>query len=200
MAKKRPKSDKSRTRKKPAASSSKRPPSTPPHHGYEDKIYDAVNGMLTDVQAILIKLNRYDKNRAPTGGIIAMIEDLINEFEGGAPAQADHDNSIEECLYALAGIEDQYNIDGGTPDTDAVKPQPGSHENRVAQLLTTINSVTRDVFELLDSKTLLKPPPKLVGDDTKNIVALALDTQTVVGMIRHDIHAFHVPPIVIFSK
>ena len=194
MAGKRSKTGKSSTRKKTSAArgKAKRPPSTPPHNPYEDKIYDAVNDMLTATQAIFKKLTHYDKNSWPTAGIITMIQELISEFEKGDPDQATHDSNIEQCLYAIAGIDDQYNIDG-SPDIDVQKPTGNSHEENVAELLTTIDTITRAVLNLLDST--INPgvqPEEEDYDSTEDfIVALADDTKDVVALIRHDIHAVH---------
>jgi hypothetical protein len=195
MPRKRSKSSKSSTRKKkPAAGRRlKRPPSSSPHHPYENRIYDAVNDILTDTQAIFAKLNNYDKNRSPTAGIITMVQDLMNEFDKGAPDEATHDSNIEQCLYAIAGIDDQYNIHGGTPDTDADKPSGDSHEQRVAELITTTNTITREVLNLLDSDADPDAPPDEDDYDTTEdfIVAIASDTRTIVALVRNDIHIFH---------
>ena len=194
MAGKRSRSSKSSTRKKTAAGGkSKRTAATSVHHPYEKKIYKAVDHILKDAQAIFSKLNRYDKNRSHTAGIITMIQDLMNEFDVGDPDQATHDSNIEECLYAIAGIDDAYDINGGTPGTDAAKPTGNSHEERVAELLTTIDTITREVLNLLDSTIDpgVQPDENDYGSTEDFIVAIADDIKNVVALIRNDIHAFH---------
>ena len=203
MAGKRSKSRKASTQKKTAAGGKpKKTPATSPHHDYEKKIYKAVDHILKDTQAIFSKLNKYDKNRWHTAGIITMIQDLMNEFDVGDPNQANHDSNIEQCLYAIAGIDDAYDINGETPGTGAAKPNGNSHEEDVAELLTTIDTITREVLNLLDSTVDPGPQPDEndYGSTEDFIVALADDTKDVVALIRHDIHALHVQPIVIFSK
>jgi hypothetical protein len=196
MAGKRSKSSKLSTRKKTTATAkkTKRTPATSPHHPYEKRIYKAVDHMLTDAQAIFNKLNPYDPNRSHTAGIITMIQDLMNEFDVGDPNQANHDSNIEQGLYATARIDDDYDIKGQTPGTGAAKPTPGnSHEERVAELLTTINTITREVLNLLDSTVDPGPQPDEndYGSTEDFIVAIADDTKNIVALIRHDIHALH---------
>ena len=131
-----------------------------------------------------------------------MIQELISEFEKGDPDQATHDSNIEQSLYAIAGIDDAYDINGETPGTGAAKPTGNSHEENVAELLTTIDTITREVLDLLDSTIDpgAQPDENDYGSTEDFIVALADDTKDVVALIRHDIHALHVQPIVIFSK
>lgn len=192
MARKRPKSSKSRTRKKAAAAGAKKERSrtaAPPHHAYEldPHFQDALDNMSTDVQTIRGNLDDDDANTAPTEGILKRITALIGETKIKR-VPADHDNRIEKILYAIAGMDDQYYIDKSRPPTQAYPPPTGGiHEDRVLRLFTTINSICRDVFFLLEPgapKTTQPPPTR---DNTKDIVAMAVDTSTVVGNILNDI-------------
>lgn len=196
MAVKRRKSEKSIGRKKAPASSSKKKTAGrtfATHHPYEAKIKKSVKSLLTDAKAIFAKLNHYDKNRSPTAGIIGMIEELVEELTNGQSDQTKHEDAIEQALYAIAGIDDQYIINGDSPDTNADKPTADTHEGRVAELLTTINSICREVLELLDPgiDAGQQPDPNDYADAQDFIVAIASDTQGVVALIGSDIRAVH---------
>src|ERR1700683_3525238 len=135
---------------------------SPPHHPYEKKIYDTVNAMLTDVQAILKKLNPQpnDPNLAPTNGIIGRLQALLQELKLGSTNQTTHDSNIEGILYAIAQMGDQFNIFGQSPSTQAYpKPTGGTHEDRVLQLFTTIDSIGREIFQILEPGTTLVAQP-----------------------------------------
>jgi hypothetical protein len=166
----------------------------PPHHPYEAKIYNAVNGTLTDVQAILNKLNQQpnDGNIAPTTGMIGRLGALLKELNKGSPDQATHDSNIEGILYAIAQMGDQYNIGGKSPTTKAY-PQPsgGTHEDRVLKLFTTIDSICRDIFRILEPGTPLTPQPAGGAGNTPDIVAMAKDTQKVAKKIKNHIVTMH---------
>ncbi len=196
MAAKRPKSRKSSPRKKAAAPSAA-PFANPPHHPYEAKIYNAVNGMLTDLKAILTQLNKQpnDGNIAPTNGMIGRLGALISELKYGSTNQATHDNNIEEILYAVAQMGDQYNIGGHTASTQAYPaPTGGTHEDRVLKLFTTIDSICREIFQILEPGTTLPAQPTGSAGNTQNIVAMATDTQQVVKKIKNHIVTMHGAP------
>jgi len=196
MAGKRPKSRKSSPRKKaPAASAA--PFANPPHHPYEAKIYNAVNGMSTDLNAILKQLNQQpnDANIAPTNGMIGRLDALLSELKYGSTNQATHDNNIEEILYVVAQMGDQYNIGGHTASTQAYPaPTGGTHEDRVLKLFTTIDSICRELFKILEPGTTLAAQPTPGADSTQNIVAMATDTQKVVKKIKNHIVTMHGAP------
>ena len=194
MAVKQAKSGKKSTRKKAAATKKKRARSTatPPHHDYEAKIRSAVKGMAADVQTIRDNLDDNDPNTAPTEGILKRITALISETTNGTQDPTLHDNKIERVLYAIAGMDDQYNIGGKRPPTQASPPTGAKHERKVLTLFTTINSICRDVFYILEPATVLKPQPTPGGIDiTDDIVAMAVDTQIVVDHIRNHIETIH---------
>ncbi len=173
----------------------------PPHHPYEKKIYNAVNATLTDLQAILNKLNQQpnDGNLAPTNGMIGRLQALLQELKFGSTNQTSHDSNIEAILYAIAQMGDQYNIGGHSPSTQAYPPPTGgTHEDRVLQLFTTIDSICRDIFQILEPGTTLAAQPTGSGGTTHNIVAMAKDTQMVVKQISVHIVSQH--GITIFSK
>jgi hypothetical protein len=177
-------------------------PTTPPHHPYEDKIYDTVNGILTELQAILNKLNQHpnDGNLAPTSGMIGRLGALLTELNAGSPTQATHDSNIEDILYAIAQMADQFNIGGHTPPTQAYpRPTGGTHEEHVLRLFKTINSICRDIFHILEPGTLLPPQPTGGTGSTSKIVAMAKDTLKVVKKIRRHIVTVH-GGLSIFSK
>jgi hypothetical protein len=193
MAGKRKKSIKSISRKKnPATRPKKKHRSAVSHHAYEAKIQGALSGTLSDVQLILGKLDENDANTAPTDGISKRINALIGETTNGKPVPADHEHRIEGILYAVAGIDHQYDIGGATPSTQVKKPSDtDSHETKVLELFTTINSICREVFSILESATTLpvrKPPTR---DNTTDIVNMALDTQMVVHKIWIHINQIH---------
>jgi len=190
---KRKKSTKSSSRKKkPATRAKKKHISTVSHKAYEAKIQGALNNTLSDVKLILGKLDENDANSAPTEGISKRINALIGETTNGKPVPADHEHRIERILYAVAGIDHQYNIDGSTPGTQ-VHPPPtsDSHETKVLKLFTTIDKICRDVFSILEPATALPGPLPLTGDNTTDIVNMALDTQTVVHKIWIHINQIH---------
>jgi hypothetical protein len=174
----------------------------PPHHPYEAKIYNAVNGTLTDLQAILNKLNQQpnDGNIAPTIGMIGRLKALLKELNKGSPDQATHDDNIEGILYAIAQMGDQYNIGGHSPATQAYpRPTGGTHEDRVLILFTTIDSICREIFEILEPGATLTPQPTGGAGTTSDIVAMAKDTQKVAKKIKNHIVTMH-GGISIFSK
>ena len=169
----------------------------PPHHLYEKKIYDAVNGTLSDLLTILIELNQQpnDGNLAPTNGMIGRLEALLQELKYGSTDQTTHDKNIEAILFAVAQMADQFNIGGHSPPTQAYPPPSptvGTHLDRVLLLFTTIDSICRDIFHILEPGTTLQPaqPTGSVGN-THNIVAMAKDTQKVVKQISNHIVALH---------
>jgi hypothetical protein len=172
------------------------PFASPPHHPYEKKIYDAVNGMLSDLLTIVIELNQQpnDGNLAPTNGMIGRLEALLQELKYGSTDQATHDSNIEAILYAIAQICDQFNIGGHSPPTQAY-PQPsptaGTHQYRVLLLFTKIDSICRDIFHILEPGTTLTAQPTGSVGNTHNIVAMAKDTQMVVKQISIHIVALH---------
>jgi hypothetical protein len=209
MPGKRKKSSKSSGRKKAAVPASKKKHSrnaSSPYHDYEldQDFQNAIDTMDTDVKTILKKLNENDENdlnSAPTTGIRKRIKALVDETTNTNLGQAAHDNRIERILYAIGGMNDQYYIDHKRPKTQAYPPPTGgAHEDRVLTLLTTINNICRDVFSLLEPGTKLKDPPKPSGDYTKDIVAMAVDTQMVVNNILNHILHDHPGPISAFSK
>jgi hypothetical protein len=176
--------------------------SNPPHHPYEAKIYNAVDGILTDLQAILTKLNQQpnDGNIAPTTGMIGRLKALLKELKNGSPNQATHDSNIEGILYAIAQMGDQYNIGGQSPATQAhPAPSGGTHEDRVLKLFTTINSICREIFQILEPVATLTPQPTGSVGNTANIVAMAKDTHKVVKKIKTHILTLH-GGVTIFSK
>jgi hypothetical protein len=190
---KRKKSTKSSSRKKkPAIRLKKKLISTVSHKAYEAKIQGALNGMSTDVQSILGKLDENDANATPTDGLSKKINALIGETTNGKPVTADHEHRIERILYAVAGIDHQYNIDGATPSTPAQQPPASdSHETKVLKLFTNIDRICRDVFSILEPATALPVPQPLTGDNTTDIVNMALDTQMVVHKIWIHINQIH---------
>jgi hypothetical protein len=190
---KRKKSTKSSSRKKkPVTRAKKKHISKVSHHAYEAKIQGALNGMSTDVQLILGKLGENDANTAPTSGISQRISALIGETTNGKPIPADHEHRIEGILYAIAGMDDQYNIGGATPSTPAQQPPASdSHETKVLKLFTNIDKICRDVFSILEPATALPAPPMPTGDNTTDIVNMALDTQMVVHKIWIHINQIH---------
>jgi len=166
--------------------------STVSHKAYEAKIQGALNGMSSDVQLILGRLDENDANTAPTGGISQRITALIGETTNGKPVPADHERRVERILYAIAGMDDQYNIGGATPSTPAQQPPASdSHETKVLKLFTTIDRICRDVFSILEPATTVPGPLPLTGDNTTDIVNMALDTQTVVHKIWVHIDQIH---------
>lgn len=187
MAKKRPKPSKPRTRKKAAvAGTKKRRGRTAHHHDYEldPDFQKALDELSTDVQTIQDTLDDNDLNKAPTEGILKRIAALIAETSNGASKPTDHDKNIEKILYAIAGMDDQYYINQTRPVTQAYPaPTGGTHEGRVLRLFTTINSICRDVFSLLEPGTILTVQPPPTGDNTIDIVAMAVDTEMVVDKI-----------------
>jgi hypothetical protein len=193
MAKKRPKPSKPRTRKKATVAGTKKRrgrTTNSVHHAYEldPDFQDALDELSTDVETIQNKLDDNDLNKAPTEGILKRIAALIAETNNGTSKPTDHDNKIEKILYAIAGMDDQYYIDKKRPVTQAYPaPTGGAHEGRVLRLFTTINSICRDVFSLLEPGTILTVQPKPTGDNTKDIVAMAVDTETVVDNILNHV-------------
>ena len=172
-----------------------------PHHPYEAKIYNTVNGILTELQAILINLQQHpnDGNLSPTKGMIDRLGALLKELQTGSPNQTTHDNNIEGILYAVATMGDQYIIGGESPATPAYPPPTGgTHEERVLRLFTTINSICRDIFQILEPGSLLTPQPSGGAGNTQKIVAMAKDTLMVVKQIRQHIVTLHA--IIAFSK
>jgi hypothetical protein len=171
------------------------PFASPPHHPYEKNIYDTVNAMLTDVQTILQKLNPQpnDANLAPTNGLIGRLQALLEELKNGSPNQRTHDTNIEAILYAIAQIADQFNIFGQSPSTQASpRPTGGTHQDRVVRLFTKIDSISRDIFHILEPGTILVPAqPTGSAGNTQNIVAMAKDTQNVVKQISIHIATLH---------
>ena len=166
-----------------------------PHHPYEAKIYNSVDGILTELQAILVKLQQHpnDGNLAPTNGMINRLNALLKELKNGSPNQTTHDNNIEGILYAVATMGDQYIIGGESPATPAYPPPTGgTHEERVLRLFTTINSICRDIFQILEPGSLLTPQPTGGAGNTQKIVAMAKDTLKVVKTIRQHIVTIHV--------
>lgn len=195
MPDKQPKSVKAKTQKKPVARKIV-PFTSPPHHPYEKKIYDAVNGTLTDLLTILIELNQQpnDGNLAPTNGMIGRLEALLQELKYGSTDQATHDSNVEAILYAIAVMADQFNIGGHSPPTQAYPPPSptvGTHEDRVLQLFIKIDSICRDIFNILEPFTTLPAQPTGSVGNTHNIVAMAKDTQKVVKRISIHIVALH---------
>ena len=174
----------------------------PPHHPYEAKIYDTVDRILTELQAILKKLNKHpnDGNIAPTTGMIGRLGALLQELKNGSPNQTTHDNNIEDILYAVAQMGDQINIGGQSPATQAYpRPTGGTHEEHVLRLFTTINSICRDIFHILEPGTLLAAQPTGGTGNTAKIVVMAKDTLKVIKKIRHHIVTAH-GGATIFSK
>jgi hypothetical protein len=172
-----------------------------PHHPYEAKIYTTVNGILTELQTILTKLqqNPNDGNLAPTNGMIERLGALLKELKHGSPNQTTHDNNIEGILYAVATMGDQFIIGGQSPATPAYPPPTGgTHEERVLRLFTTINSICRDIFQILEPGSLLTPQPTGGTGNTHKIKAMATDTLYVVKQIRQHIVTIH--GIMTFSK
>jgi len=167
----------------------------PPHHPYEAKIYAAVDGMLLDAQSILTTLNQNpnDGNRAPTTGMIDRLNSLLLELKYGSSDQATHDENVEGILYAIAQIGDQYNIGGHTAPTQAYPPPSGgTHEGRVLKLLTTIDSICREIFHILEPGGIgLTPQPTGTAGTTRNIVAMAKDIQKVLKKISSHIASGH---------
>jgi hypothetical protein len=202
MPGKRTKSGKSSTRKKtPAASSKKRPKvkrSAP--NKYESQIRAAVDSMFKDVEYIVGKLLSKDPNEYPSEGIEDRIKALTDEFDNGSQDQTTHDQNIEEILFTVAGLEDQYKIHGHYPNTQEKKPTYGSHEGRVVQLFKNINDICRDIALLLDSSTSLPTQPGLGNYDDQAIEDMADDTQVIVGKIRYIIQHYHPSPESMFSK
>ncbi len=171
------------------------------HHPYEAKIYNTVDGILTDLQAILIKLKQHpnDGNLAPTNGMIDRLGALLKELKNGSPNQTTHDTNIEGILYAVAQMGDQYIIGGASPATQAYPPPTGgTHEQRVLRLFTTINSICREIFQILEPGALQPPQPTGGAGNTQKIVAMAKDTLKVVKNIRQHIVTIH--GIIAFSK
>jgi hypothetical protein len=164
------------------------------HHPYEAKIINAVNAMLTDLQAILTKLNQSpnDGNIAPTTGMIGRLGALLQELKVGSANQTTHDNNIEEILYAVAQMGDQYSISGHSPATQAYPPPTGgTHEQRVLQLFTTINSICREILQILEPFAKLPAQPAGEAGSTQDIVAMATDTKKIVKKIRSHIVTVH---------
>jgi hypothetical protein len=167
----------------------------PPHHPYEAKIYNTVAGILTELQTILIKLqqNPNDGNLSPTKGMIDRLTALLKELKNGSPNQTTHDKNIEGILYATAQIADQYSIWGQSPATQAhPKPTGGTHEERVLRLFTTIDSICRDIFHILEPGTLLTAQPTGGTGNTHKIKVMASDTLMVIQMIRQHIVTIHI--------
>jgi hypothetical protein len=205
VAKKRPKSSKSKTRKKAAASGAKKKrgrSASPTHYDYEldQNFQDALDTMSAHVKTILKKLDENDLNTAPTAGILKRIKALIAETTNGKPTPAAHENRIERILYAIGGMNDQYYIDKKRPGTVAKPPSTTDpHEKKVVTLVTTTNAICREVFSLLDPVTKLKAPPKPGGIDiTQDIVDMTLDTQMVVDNILNNIVSHHL--LILTSK
>jgi hypothetical protein len=172
-----------------------------PHHPYEAKIYTTVDGILTELQAILVKLQQHpnDGNLAPTKGMIDRLGALLKELKHGSPNQTTHDNNIEGILYAVATMGDQFIIGGTSPATSAYPPPTGgTHEERVLRLFTTIDSICRDIFQILEPGSLLTAQPTGGTGNTQKIVAMAKDTLKVVKQIRQHIVTIH--GIITFSK
>jgi hypothetical protein len=202
MPAKPPKSSKSSTRKRAAAASSKKrlkgKRSKP--NPYESQIRAAVDSMLKDVGYIVGKLLPKDPNEYPSEGIEDRINALTHEFDNGSQDQTTHNRNIEEVLYTIAGIVDQYKIHGHYPNTQEEKPTHGPHEERVVELFKNINDICRDVVGLLDSSTTLPTQPGTGNWDAQAIEDLADDTQVVVGKIRYIIQHYHSSPESMFSK
>ena len=166
-----------------------------PHHPYEAKIYNTVNGILTELQAILVNLQQHpnDGNLSPTKGMIDRLGALLKELQTGSPNQTTHDKNIEGTLYATAQIADQYSIWGQSPATQAFpRPTGGTHEERVLRLFTTIDSICRDIFQILEPGSLLTAQPTGGTGITHKIKVMASDTLYVVQMIRQHIVTIHV--------
>jgi hypothetical protein len=202
MAAKRPKSSKSGVLGN-AVVKKVVPFANPPHHPYEAKIYNAVDGMLIDAQAILTTLNQNpnDGNKAPTVGMIDRLNSLLLELKYGSTNQTTHDQNIEGILYAIAQIGDQYNIGGHAASTQAYPPPTGgTHEGRVLRLLTTIDSICREIFQILEAGLMaLTPQPTGTTGNSNNIVAMAKDIQKVLKKISRHIVDRH-GGMTIFSK
>lgn len=165
-----------------------------PHHPYEAKIYTTVDGILTELQAILVKLqqNPNDGNLSPTTGMIDRLGALLKELKIGSPNQKTHDKNIEGILYATAQIADQYSIGGQSPATPAYPPPTGgTHEERVLRLFTTINSICRDIFHILEPGSLLTAQPTGGTGNTHKIKVMAKDTLMVIKQIRQHIVTVH---------
>jgi len=179
------------------------PFASPPHHPYEKKIYDVVNAMLTDLLTILVELNQQpnDGNLAPTNGMIGRLEALLQELKYGSTDQTTHDKNIEGILYAIGQMGDQFNIGGHSPPTQAYPPPSptvGTHQDHVLLLFTTIDTICREIFHILEPVTTLPAQPTGSGGNTHNIVAMAKDTQKVVKRISNHIVSLH--GITIMSK
>jgi hypothetical protein len=203
VAAKRKKSGKTNTRKKAAVARGKKSAAfktSSTHHDYESEIVDTVGDMLGDVKSILKWLNQDDDNAAPTERISKRINVLISEFNQGSSVQATHDKRIENLLYGIAGVDHLYKIHGQNPSTPVSKPTKKDHEPRVVELFTTINSICRDIFRMLDSTAVLPTQPGPGHYDHLAIYALAEDTRTVVGKIWDYLQAYHPAPQWILSK
>jgi hypothetical protein len=167
---------------------------------YESRIRKAVDGMAQDVGYIVAWLDVNDPNEAPSIGTNDRITALTDEFDNGSQDQNTHDTNIENILYAIAGIIDQFKIHGYVPKTPATPPTYHTHDGRVVQLFITVNSECRDVFRLLDPITPLPAQPGPGHYDTEAICNLAEDTQTVVRMIWNYLQKYHPTPQRIMSK
>jgi hypothetical protein len=193
MAKKRPKSSKKSTRRASGAAARKKRPraASPPHYDYEldQDFQNALGDMSANVKTILKQLDENDLNTAPTAGILKRIKTLVSETTKGKLDPTAHENRIERILYAIGGMDDQYYIDKKRPATLAKPPSTiDPHEKKVVTLVTTINSICREVFSLLDPLTILPVQTTPGGTDiTQDIVDMTLDTKMVVDNILNDI-------------
>jgi hypothetical protein len=150
---------------------------------------------LTELQAILINLQQHpnDGNLSPTKGMIDRLGALLKELNTGSPNQTTHDKNIEGILYATAQIAHQYNIGGQSPATSAFpSPTGGTHEERVLRLFKTINSICRDIFQILEPGSLLTAQPTGGTGNTHKIKVMAKDTLMVIKKIRQHIVTIHV--------
>ena len=194
------KSGKSKTGKKAPAAGGKPAGKGSNPNRYESRIRHAVDTMAQDVGYIVAWLNDNDPNEAPSVGTDDRIDALVDEFDNGSQDQKTHDENIEDILYAIAGIIDQYKIHGYYPKTPATPPTWNAHEGRVVQLFINVNSECRDVFRLLDPNTALGKQPGPGNYDADAICDLATDTQTVVRMIWNYLQKYHPSAPRVFSK
>ena len=87
---------------------------------------------------------------------------------------------------------DQFIIWGESPATPAYPPPTGgTHEERVLRLFTKIDSICRDIFQILGPGSVLTPQPTGGAGNTQKIVAMAKDTLYVVKQIRRHIVTLH---------
>jgi hypothetical protein len=199
MPGKRSKSSQSSGRKKAAVPANKKKRKKKHNHNANSVYYEydqrpdfqtALDNMRTDVETIWKKLDENDLNTAPTEGIHKRIVALKTETTKTKLQRPAHDNRIERILYAIGGMNDQYYINKKRPVIQAQPPSTvDPHEKKVVTLFTTVNNICREVFSLLDSKTLAVQPKPDGKNVTDYIVEMAQDTQMVVdNILTHILH------------